>query len=283
MKITVVVTTYNRPEALAKVLAALNEQIRPPDELLVADDGSTESTRRCVEDLKSRSSVPTLHVWQPDRGFRLSKIRNEALRVCTGEYVIFLDGDCIPDPHFVKDHDRLSGRGYFVQGKRILVDRAWSDHFTHRSIAGRRFRLLLSRHLGNRHHLLRLSLLPPLINSRLSGTRFCNVAIFKSDLLAVNGFNEAFQGWGREDSEMVVRLYKYGLKRKEHPFAAVCFHLWHPENDRTLLPENDRLLAQAKTADTFQCAQGLQRIELPMKPLSGSAETFISRSESGHA
>jgi glycosyltransferase involved in cell wall biosynthesis len=283
VKITVVVTTYNRPEALVKVLTALNEQIRPPDELIVADDGSTESTRRCVEDLKSWSSMPTLHVWQPDWGFRVAKIRNEALRVCTGEYVIFLDGDCIPDPHFVKDHDRLSGRGYFVQGKRILVDRVWSDHFTHRSIAGRRFRLLLSRHLGNRHHLLRLSLLPPLINSRLSGTRLCNAAIFKSDLLAVNGFNEAFQGWGREDSEMVVRLYKYGLKRKEHPFAAVCFHLWHPDNDRTQLAENDRLLAQAKTADTFLCAQGLQRIELPMKPFSGSAETFISRSESDHA
>jgi GT2 family glycosyltransferase len=282
MKISVIVTTYNRPDALAKVLVALYEQTRPPDEILVADDGSTESTRQCVEELRQQSSVSTIHVWQPDEGFRLAKIRNEALRVCSGDYVIFLDGDCIPDLHFVEDHDHLSDQGFFGQGKRILVDRAWSTAFTHRNIAGHRFRLFFSRHLGNRHHLVRLRWLPPLVNTKLSGTRFCNVAIFRSDLYAVNGFNEAFQGWGREDSEMVVRLYKYGLKRKEHPFAAVCFHLWHPENNRTQLSINDKLLAQAQAADTYLCAQGLQSIRLPITPGSIADDTLISTQDSRH-
>lgn len=277
MKISVIVTTYNRPDALAKVLAALYEQTRPPDEILVADDGSAEATHRCVEELKRRSSVPTIHVWQPDEGFRAAKIRNEALRVSTGDYVVFLDGDCIPDLHFVEDHDRLSGLGFFLQGKRILVDRAWSEAFTHRDIAGHRLKLFFSRHIGNRHHLPRLGWLPPLINTKLGGARSCNLAIFRSDLYAVNGFNEAFQGWGREDSEIVVRLYKYGLKRKEHPFAAICFHLWHPENDRTRLLVNDQLLAQAQAADTYLCAHGLQRIDLPVTPRSGAADPLISK------
>ena len=260
MKISVIVSTYNRPEALAKVLEGLYQQTRLPDEIIVADDGSSDRTRQCVEELKRNYSVPTKHVWQPDEGFRLAKIRNEAIRVCTGDYIVFLDGDCIPDLHFTSDHERLAGRGIFVQGKRILVDQVWSDRFSYQTISSQRFRFLFSRHLGNRHHLIRWGWFPPIINRRLSGTRFCNVAIFRKDLYAVNGFNEAFEGWGREDSEMVVRLYKYGLRRKGHPFAAICFHLWHPENDRAHLAVNDQLLAEAKAADTFVCSRGLQRI-----------------------
>ncbi len=259
--ISVIVSTYNRTSALARVLAGLVAQIRPADEIIVADDGSTESTRACIEEMQRRAGIKMTHVWQPDEGFRLAKIRNAALRICKGDYVIFLDGDCIPDPHFIADHERLAGEGYFVQGKRILVDQAWSDHFTHQTVAGHRARLLFSRHLGNRHHLLRIGWLPPLTNTRLSGTRFCNVAIFKKDLFSVNGFNQAFQGWGREDSEMVVRLYKYGLTRKEHPFAAVCYHLWHPENDRTQLAVNDRLLAQAQAAGTYLCTDGIEPLD----------------------
>ena len=261
MLISVIVTTYNRPDALARVIGGLYAQRRPADEIIVADDGSTGSTRDLVEKMQKRAGVATTHVWQPDEGFRLAQIRNEALRVCRGDYVIFLDGDCIPDPDFVADHERLSAPGFFVQGKRILVDRALSDHFTHQSVAGHRLRLLFSRHLGNRHHLLRIGWLPPLVNARLSGTRFCNAAIFKKDLYAVNGFNQAFRGWGREDSEMVVRLYKYGLKRKEHPFAAICFHLWHPENDRTQLTANDQLLAAAQAAGTYLCAHGIETLD----------------------
>ncbi len=283
MKISVIVSTYNRPDALTRVLAGLYEQTRLPDEILVADDGSTEETRRCVEELEPHSTAKTIHVWQPDEGFRLAQIRNKALRACSGDYVIFLDGDCIPDPHFVEDHEHLSDRGYFGQGKRILVDRALSDTFTHRDIAGKRLGLFFSRHLGNRHHLLRLRWLPPLINTRLGGTRFCNVAIFRSDLYAVNGFNEAFKGWGREDSEMVVRLYKYGLKRKEHPFAAICFHLWHPENDRAHLSVNDQLLAQAQAADTCLCAQGLQTLQLPMPSGTRTEGKSTSTQDSRHA
>jgi hypothetical protein len=83
------------------------------------------------------------------------------------------------------------------------------------------------------------------------------MGFFRSDLYAVNGFNEDFVGWGREDSELAVRLFRYGLRRKSHPFMSICFHLWHPENDRERLPVNDELLDQAKRISGYACNNGL--------------------------
>ena len=86
------------------------------------------------------------------------------------------------------------------------------------------------------------------------------MGIFKSDLIEVNGFNHEFEGWGREDSELVVRLYKYGLKRKENPFQAICYHLWHPENDRTGLKKNNKILRQVIDSHSYKCRSGLNEL-----------------------
>ncbi len=106
---------------------------------------------------------------------------------------------------------------------------------------------------------------------RLSGIRSCNMGVFRADVVAVNGFNHDFEGWGREDSEFAVRLFKHGLIRKEHPFRAICYHLWHPENPRTRVPDNDRLLERAMAADTCVCHNGLDSLgksqsSIPVKP-----------------
>ncbi len=262
MNISVIVTTYNWPEALTRVIQALNVQSRAPEEILIADDGSADETRLCIERLQQQIRIPLMHVWQPDRGFRAGHIRNQAVRNCTGDYIIFMDGDCIPDKYFIEDHCRLAEHGCFFQGKRVLVDRHLAATFSHHALEQSKLRLLLSPHLGNRHHLFRMKWLPAARTTKLSGIRSCNMALFKKDLYAVNGFNEAFQGWGREDSELAVRLYKYGLKRKEHPFAAVCFHLWHPEQDRSNLPLNDQLLKAAMDSNEYRCRNGLVDLKL---------------------
>ncbi|MDY0221981.1 MAG: galactosyltransferase-related protein, partial [Desulfobacterium sp.] len=82
---------------------------------------------------------------------------------------------------------------------------------------------------------------------------------FREDLFAVNGFNQDFKGWGREDSELVARLYNYGLRRREHPFMAVCFHLWHLENDRENFMKNDALLNETILSGEYFCKNGLSR------------------------
>lgn len=259
MKLSVIVTTYNRPGALRRVLEALNHQRRKPDEVLVADDGSGPETQAVVQQAARRAGFPVRHVWQADRGFRVSRIRNRAIAAAGGDYLVFLDGDCIPEGWFVMDHSDLAREGHFFQGKRLLVDQARSPVFNFRDVppAGSRWKLLMSKHLSNRHHLLRIPGVPLARSQKLSGIRGCNIGVFRTDLVAVNGFNEAFEGWGREDSELAVRLYRFGLWRATHPFRAICFHLWHPENRRDRLTTNDRLLREAMASDRYDCDRGL--------------------------
>ena len=257
--LSVIVTTYNRPHALTRVLGGLIGQQRAPNEVLVADDGSGPETADAIYDAAHNAPFPVRHIRQADRGFRVAKIRNRAIAAASGDYLVFLDGDCIPDGHFLADHETLARPGTFFQGSRVLVGRPRADDFTFRELPprGSRLRLWMSRHIGNRHHLLRLPGFPARRNRRLSGIRACNMAFFRSDLMAVNGYNEAFEGWGREDSELVVRLFRFGLWRRSHPFRAICFHLWHPAHPRDRLTTNDRLLREAMASSRYDCDRGL--------------------------
>ena len=261
MRLSVIVTTYNRPEALIRVLDGLRRQHCLPDEVIVADDGSGPATADAIGTFIGETPYPLYHVWQPDTGFRAAAIRNKAIRRAQGDYILLLDGDCIPSPRFVDDHLRLAEAGHFFQGHRILVSRRLTPAFEADRIT-RAWRLWLDwlgGHLGNGHHLVRLTAWPARRFQKLGGIRSCNMGLFTEDLYAVNGFNEDFVGWGREDSELAVRLFRFGLHRKSHPFMAVCFHLWHAEHDRSRLAANDDRLQQQLAADGFTCANGLVR------------------------
>lgn len=259
MQAAVIVTTYNRPRALTEVLRALSRQTRPPVEVTVADDGSGPQTAAVVKKAAAQAAYPLQHVWQEDRGFRAARIRNRAINACREEYLILLDGDCIPGRHFIEDHLRLARAGCFFQGKRILVGRRLSRRFTadHADSLGKLIFHALRGELGNWHHLPRVPFVKPARTRRLGGVRSCNMGLFKKDLVAVNGFNQDFEGWGREDTELVVRLYRLGLKRMEHRFMAICYHLWHPEHNRRDLDRNDRLLEAALTSTSYYCKNGL--------------------------
>jgi glycosyltransferase involved in cell wall biosynthesis len=253
--IAAIVSTYNSPGYLRRVLEGYCNQSRLPDELIVADDGSTGETAQVVEDFVRKAPFAVRHVWHEDLGFRLAEIRNRAIAAATADYLLFTDGDCIPNPDFVKDHARMMRKGSFVTGKRMLVGQIPSQSFRWQ---GGAMALLccLRGDLSGCHHLIRL---PWLVLSRQGnkGLRGCNMAAFRADLLAVNGFNERITGWGREDSELVARLFAYGLIRREAPFAAVVLHLWHPENSRTSLVANDRLLEESLASGHYRCPHGI--------------------------
>jgi len=257
--IAVIVSTFNAPEYLRRVLEGYRAQSRYPDELIVADDGSTDETARVVAVFAKDAPFTVRHVWHEDLGFRLAEIRNRAVTAATADYLIFSDGDCIPHPQFVEDHGRMMHKGTFVTGKRILVGQGLSEYF---SWQGGTTALLccLRGEMSGCHHLIRL---PWLVFSRQGskGLRGCNMAVFHSDLLAVNGFNERITGWGREDSELVARLFAYGLTRREAPFAAVVLHLWHPENNRSSVAENDRLLEESLASGNYRCPYGIVKDE----------------------
>jgi glycosyltransferase involved in cell wall biosynthesis len=258
----VIVTTYNSPDKLLKALNSLLIQNTTPSEIIVADDGSGDETRAAIEEFKGTSPCPVKHVWQEDTGFRAARSRNMALKESTGEYIIFLDGDCLVDRNFISDHLIISEPGYFVQGKRVIVNKGHEDEISIEDINGGFARLMslsLSGKISNSHHTIRLPLWPAWRSTKLRGIKTCNFALYKEDAYKVNGFNEDFIGWGREDSEFAVRLFHSGLKRKGHPFMAICYHLWHAESTRESLPYNDKILNDAINSNDFRCANGLEK------------------------
>jgi len=255
--IAVIVSTYNAPEYLAKVLDGYIAQTRVPDELVVADDGSDQRTAETVSAFASKAKFLIWHVRHEDRGFRVARIRNEAFKATSAEYLIITDGDCAPHKHFIEDHIRVMRPGYFVQGKRMLVSKQASDSFTCEGW-GRLVKMCIKDRLSGCHHLLRIPCFT-IPNKGLRGIKTCNFALYRKDFLAVNGFNEDFSGWGREDSELAVRLFKYGLKRRDVPFSAMVFHLWHKPGSNEILAENDKLLAEAIKSSEFYCKNGIYK------------------------
>lgn len=274
ISISVIISTYNSPDYLRRVLEGYRAQSRYPDELIVADDGSTEETTRVVKRFAATAPFVVRHAWHEDRGFRKTVIHNKAIAEATSDYIIFSDGDCIPHPSFIEDHGRALRRGYFVTGKRMLVGRELSPHFNWTGFSGTLLSCLRGK-ISGCHHLIRLPWLV-IPKKGIRGVPGCNLAMFRSDLLSINGFNEAFTGWGREDSELVIRLFNSGVKRLVLPFAAIVYHLWHRENDRSSLPANDQLLAEAMASGRSWCRDGIVKGET--KIFSGCmSSTSITR------
>jgi len=263
MKISVIITTYNRVDALKRVLDGLLSQTRLAEQIIVADDGSDNHTKTMLQPYLDQNRIEILHVWQKDKGFRAARIRNMAIAKSNGDYLILLDGDCIPEKHFIQDHLALAQKGYFFQGKRVIVGKLVEQEFNHKTCNSKTILMIhaLKKEISNCHHIFRISFFPSYTTSKLSGVRSCNMGLFRDDIRAVNGFNHDFEGWGREDSEFVVRLFKYGLKRKENPFKAICFHLWHHENKRNRLEKNDKMLKNATESESFFCKSGLNEFD----------------------
>jgi hypothetical protein len=184
------------------------------------------------------------------------------------DYVIFTDGDCLPLRGFIAAHRRLAGQGWFVAGNRVLIGEGLSRRIlaerlpVHAWPMGRWFRAFLK---GEVNRLLPLLPLPvpgslrKLPARRWQGVMTCNLAAWREDLLAVDGFDEGYQGWGLEDSDLTIRLLHAGLRRKSARFAAPVLHLWHPENDRGTLAENRRRLEALLSSREIRARQGVDR------------------------
>jgi glycosyltransferase involved in cell wall biosynthesis len=265
--VSLIVTTYNRPDALRAVLDGLLAQRDRGFEVVVADDGSRDDTRALVEESACVALVPVRHVWQEDRGFRAGAARNRAAARANGEYLLFLDGDCVPRPDFVAQHRRLAEPGWMVAGNRILL----SEPFTREVLAGRvpihdwslgQWRSAHARGAINRTAPLRALPLGPLRRlgaRRWQRVRTCNLGVWAADFRAVNGFDEIFEGWGYEDSDLAVRLLNLGVRHKNGAFATGVLHLWHRENDRSGEGANWQRLQQRMAAGTTTASRGLDQ------------------------
>ena len=268
MRIAVIVTTYNRPDALAAVLEGLLAQTDRDFEVLVADDGSAADTAQVVQQYQARAPFPVHHVWQEDVGFRAAAIRNRALAAARADYIIFTDGDCIPPTDFVAQQRKLSEQGCFLSGNRLLL----SQGFTQQVLAektpvhlwhfGDWLRAYRQGYISRLLPLLRLpdiAWIRKLSPRRWQGAKTCNLSAFRTDLLRVNGLDESYTGWGQEDSDLVVRLIRAGLINKSARFSAPVLHLWHKENDRSHLEENKRRLREVLNATHIRSLRGVDQ------------------------
>ncbi len=267
MKTAVVVTTYNRPDALSAVLDGFRDQRDQAFELIVADDGSTAETRSVVETVRRQCAFPVRHVWQEDQGFRAAAVRNRAVASTGAEYIIFVDGDCVPSVDFVRAHRRLAEPGYFLGANRVLL-----SAFLTRDVLARRlpihrwgWRAWLQAWFTRKvNRVLPLMTLPDGAfrkwhPGRWQGIKTCNLSLWRSDLVRVNGLDEAYQGWGLEDSDLVIRLIHAGVRHKSARCAAPVFHLWHPEQNRTGLPDNQARLEALLQSKTSRSSMGLDQ------------------------
>jgi len=267
MRVCVIVTTYNRPDALAAVCDGYLEQEDADFELFIADDGSTDETRRVVEDYARRAPFPLKHLWQEDRGFRAAAIRNRALAATAADYVVYSDGDCVPPIDFVQRHRALAELGFFLSGNRVLLARRFSQKVLgrrlpiHRWGAGRWFAAWLARDVNRMLPLLKLrdSGFRKRWQQRWEGVKTCNLSAWRADLLKVNGLDESYSGWGLEDSDLAIRLLHAGISHKSARFAAPVFHLWHPEFDRQRLAENRRLLDAVLASQRTEALIGVRQ------------------------
>ena len=266
--ISVIITTYNREDALDAALRALAAQSDRNFEIVIADDGSGPETARLVENWKARLAVPLKHVRHQHRGFRGGEIRNRGIRASEGALCIFLDGDCVARPDFIATHRRLYESGWFVVGNRILLSRELTAAILAQALApqmwtlGTLMRQRLSGGINRLLPALRLPLGPlrKLQQEGWRGAQTCNFAVARRDLDRIDGFDHSFVGWGYEDSDLAIRLMRAGVRRKDGRFATGVFHLWHPWNDRTQESANHKRLQETISSNRVGALRGLSAL-----------------------
>jgi glycosyltransferase involved in cell wall biosynthesis len=266
MRTAFVVLTYNRSAALLAVLRALAPQCGPRDVVVVADDGSRDEHVQALRAGLPRFACPVRHVWHPDVGFTAARARNLGALHAGADYVVFLDGDCVPTAHFVAQHRALAQPGCFVNGSRVLLDAALTARVERGEVDLARLgwpawlRLRAAGHVNKLAHLVAWTGAPGRLERgfRWKGIRSANFGAWMRDLEAVNGFDESFHGWGHEDADLVLRLHHAGLLRKNGYLATEVFHLWHRENSRAQEADN-RARVLAREADgTVRASVGMR-------------------------
>jgi glycosyltransferase involved in cell wall biosynthesis len=258
--ISLLLATYNWPQALKLCLESLSTQTDLDFEIIIADDGSTTDTRDLIEITQKNFPVNITHLWQEDHGFRKTRILNQGIQAAHGDYLVFLDGDCVVQPDYIVQHRTLSKANHLVTGSRVLLNDELSKqlvswpHWDFNKFTENLLSYRLSDGI-NKYWPLKIKLgdgawrnYKKFVWRRIKG---CNMACWKSDALAIGGFDETMTGWGHEDADFVFRLQNTGLIRKSGSWATEVLHLYHRINDQSNAAENarrvrEKILAKAR-------------------------------------
>ena len=235
--ISLIVTTYRAPERLLWVLESVRWQTHKPKEVIVADDGSCVSTKHVVSEIREKLEVPLIHSWQPDIAFRLSRSRNLAASKATGDWLLFIDGDCVMPQDFIRKQCDLSSARHLVFGSRKLLRQ--SD--TNKLLSVRpALDLVLQFMCGRKFWKIPLGWFRSIPRRSWLNARGFHLAISRREFLRINGFDESYVSWGLEDSDFVVRAMRSGLQLLDGRYATSLLHLYHAEKESDALSFNQR-------------------------------------------
>jgi glycosyltransferase involved in cell wall biosynthesis len=274
--VSIIVSTYNRPQELQLCLLSLAAQSVLPDEVLIADDGSTDETRRTIELFRDSENCPFVlkHIWQEDSGFRKPRILNETVRNASGYYLIFIDGDCMAHREFVRSHLLYAEPDAMLGGKRVDVGPNLSQSLLDKQsiLSSLTLPLLWSSVIGDSRKVeealrIELPFLRRLLHRDLitaDGIWGCNFSAHKDLFYAINGCDEDFLDGSVEDNDLGVRVLNRRGKLKSVRALAVVFHLWHPSswsfhNEKYL--HNKKILQQRIASKEARCVNGIQCLQ----------------------
>ncbi|WP_299133607.1 glycosyltransferase family 2 protein [uncultured Tenacibaculum sp.] len=232
MDIALLISTYNWPKALHMVLSTVQNQTVLPNEILIADDGSTEDTKKVIEEWKEKLTITIKHLWHEDKGFRKTIIMNKAIASSSSNYIVQIDGDILLEKHFIQDHIKNAKKGFFIKGSRALILKDRTERILNNQIFVLKEEL---KYVKNTINATRIPLFAPIFRKdkfKSNNVKGCNFAFWKKDFIAVNGYDNDMDGWGHEDIELAARLTNLGIKQRQLKMVAICFHLHHKFNDR---------------------------------------------------
>ena len=264
IRVSLLISTYNWPEALDLTFRSLMVQSQLPMEVVIADDGSGPETKKVIDYYRTQLSIPVKHVWHEDIGFRRTIILNQAISQLSGDYIVQIDGDIIMHPRFIEDHLREAREGFFIKGTRGMLSKSKSAEILRKKNISVP---LFSWGVKPWINMIRFKQASHLFYGdpeKKDSMKGCNWAVWKKDFVAVNGYNNTMTEWGYEDSEMGARLVNFGIKRKQLKLTAVCYHIYHPFGYRARMDINRLIYEEAvKNKEVVACLDGYEQVDLP--------------------
>ena len=259
MKVGLLISTYNWPEALELILQSALMQTQLPHEILIADDGSKAETKQLIALFQQNYLIPIRYFWQEDRGFRKSKILNKAIAATTVDYIVQVDGDCIMHPKFIEDHIDFARKGVYLYGSRVNI----SPDFVTKVFEYKKIKLnFFSKEIKNRTRTLHFPFFSKLYKSHEGISkkfRGCNVSFWREDFISINGYNEDYEGWGREDSDLAIRLGNNGIKARRLRYSGIVYHIHHKINSKNNFELNDKMQNETIANKIIKVSNGIDK------------------------
>ncbi len=262
MKAALIISTYKESKALSIIIDAVSKQFQLPNEIIIAEDSNDLETSNIVNSWKNKISSKLIHVYQEDRGFRKALILNKAIQLSESDYIIQIDGDCVPHKYFIYDHIANAKKGCYLYGTRVHIKKRYVSRFL-RSYLNKNKSVFISFFSPSIKKRFRKIRIPSLkyfykpskkISSKFRG---CNTSFWKNDFVEVNGYDNNFIGWGREDSDLMIRMHNNQVMGKRLKFAGIVYHLDHDQKDEEGFLKNDKIQMRSVLDKITKTTNGL--------------------------